>query len=612
MRAFCGWVAWPAQAGSESATVRLMLAREHRGQEVQIVGGDGWTLALANGPDAGQLTQAGGFDLLWTGTPSLQSDADGNLQSSLAAWCAEALSSRKAPGRDSARSLGGHFALLAVQQQRCVLAADRFSVHPIYYASVDRGLVFGSSPRAVAAHPGVNSELSMQAMHDFLYATVVPAPDTIYSHVHALRPGHGLFLDEGRVGEFAHWQPDFVDHGPSQIGTAAEQEVIDCLTEAVRTSLRAQAKGGCFLSGGMDSSSVVGCYAKATGERPQSFSIGFDADGYDELSYARLAAEHFKSDMAEYYVTPADIVDLIPRVAKAFGQPFGNSSVIPTYHCAKMAREHGMDFLLAGDGGDEVFGGNERYGRDWVFSRFQLLPAPLRSLMHAWAKPQSPVLGTLPIFRKAVSYIRYASIELPARLDVFNYLNLLGGSRVFEADFLAAVDPQHVLEGRREIFDRAASSSDVNSMMALDFAITLADNDLQKVSVMCDQADVQVAYPFLQDDLVDFSLRLPAADKVRRTQLRHFFRTAMKGFLPAEVLAKSKHGFGLPFGIWATQDQALRSCVFDILGAARARGIIASKFLDELVNSLLDEDPRYYGPFVWQIVTLETWLSENT
>jgi asparagine synthase (glutamine-hydrolysing) len=615
LRAFCGWVSWPSDSSDESAIVSRMFAREHRARDISVRSGDGFCLALAEGPAGaaparGDIASSCGFDVLWTGSPQLTSTAHAGLAEGLAGWCADALDSRGAP--ESA--LGGHFAMLAVQSNgaRCVLVVDRFSTQPIYYATVGEGLVFGSSPRVVAAHPAVDSALSMQSVHDFLYSTVVPAPNTIYAQVSTLRPGHALRFDSGRVSEFVHWQATFIDEGPSWIGTAAEREVIDCLTEAVRASLLPSAQGGCFLSGGMDSSAVVGCFSKVIDEQARAFSIGFDVDGYDELSYARLAAEHFDAGVSEYYVSPSDIVDLIPRVAKAFGQPFGNSSVIPTFHCAKMAREHGIDFLLAGDGGDEVFGGNERYGRDWIFSRYELLPKPLRSVLQSWACAQSPVLGTLPVMRKAVSYVRYASIELPARTDVFNYLNMLGGERVFDREFLAAVDPQHALNGRREIFEAAKSHSDVHRMMALDFAITLADNDLQKVSVMCDQADVEVAYPFLQDNVVDFSLRLPATDKVRRTQLRHFFRTAMKNFLPQEVLAKSKHGFGLPFGIWATQDQKLRSCVFDILASARSRGFFSPTFLDDLTNSLLDAEPRYYGPLVWQIVTLETWLSENT
>jgi len=203
------------------------------------------------------------------------------------------------------------------------------------------------------------------------------------------------------------------------------------------------------------------------------------------------------------------------------------------------------------------------------------------------------------------------SIQLPERLDVFNYVNRLGPVTLFEPEFAAQVEACGALHERRRLYQEADASSDVDRMLALDFKITLADNDLPKVTQMCEQAGVDVRFPFLAPALVDFSCRLPARDKVRRTRLRHFFKQAMRGFLPDAVLAKSKHGFGLPFGIWVTRHEPLRDCVHELLAAAEGRGIVSRARLQVRRGHLLAEQPRYFGPLVWTIIALESWLQEN-
>src|SRR5208282_128549 len=249
-------------------------------------------------------------------------------------------------------------------------------------------------------------------------------------------------------------------------------------------------------------------------------------------------------------LTPDDVVDAIPIIARAYDEPFGNDSAAPTYFCAKMAREDGVQVLLAGDGGDEIFGGNTRYAKQKLFEAYARIPKTLRRALIeplAFSLPGSDRIAPL---RKLGSYIRQASVPLPDRLETYNFLYRSPFSDVFEADFLESVDVDEPLCMLREVYQRAHASSPINRMMHLDLKLTLADNDLRKVSRMCDVAGIEVRYPLLDDELVEFSGQIPAALKVKGLQLRYFFKQALKDVLAPETIAKPKHGFAMPFGVW--------------------------------------------------------------
>ncbi len=613
MKSFCAWFlpGAPDDAGND-ARARRMLDTATRVSLLNLRSGPGWAVALGAGPGTAELEAFGSVVTLFSGNPRY---TDGTALSREALY--DTVSRCLVAAREGVPGevpIGGQYAGVAFDTASATLLAvvDRFASHPIYYAQAGGGVVLGSTPRVVAMHPLVSAELSHQAVFEYMYASVIPAPLTIYEAVRALPSGSGLVVRNGRLHEFVHWRPHFSGEGPSQVGTEREREVMSLLNESVSRSVMGPDTTGCFLSGGIDSSTLTGCFRSVTGQRPNTFSIGFDAQGYDELEFARTVAEHFNCVPHEYYVTPEDILGIVPKLSRAFGQPFGNASVVPSYQCAVLAREHGMTTLLAGDGGDELFGGNERYGRNWLYSLFDNLPSPLRAMLQGWGRSDDPLLGTAPGFRKLLSYVNQASVPLPGRMDVYNYVHRLGATQIFNGEFLATVDPQRIAVSRDERFHGAMATDDVNRMLALDFQITLADNDLRKVTVMCDEAGIDVRFPFLEDELVDFSLALPPCDKVKRTHLRYFFKEAMTGFLPDVVISKTKHGFGLPFGPWAVNHAGLRDWVASTMASAATRGIINSALINSLRTRLLEEHPGYYGPLVWQIAVLECWLQENT
>jgi asparagine synthase (glutamine-hydrolysing) len=325
------------------------------------------------------------------------------------------------------------------------------------------------------------------------------------------------------------------------------------------------------------------------------------------MQYARIAAQRFGTEHHEYYVTPDDLVRSIPAVATHYDQPFGNSSALPAFYCAQMARRDGVTRLLAGDGGDELFGGNARYAKQRVFGWYDGVPAALRKGVLEPVLERTG-LGTLPLARKGRSYVEQAKVPLPDRMQMYNLLLRLGVDQVFTPEFLARVDLADPLRQQTEVWQQAQGASPLNRMLAYDWRYTLAESDLPKVCGSTQLAGVAVGFPFLDRALVDFSLQLPTDYKLKGLKLRWFFKEALRGFLPDEILAKKKQGFGLPFGVWANKHAGLRMLAADSLHSLAGRGIVRPEFITALLEEHLPAHPGYYGEMVWILMMLEQWL----
>jgi len=520
-------------------------------------------------------------------------------QGSLAAW------REKVAHNASTAAIGvqGNFAVaLREPTGRTFLAVDRFSIQTLCYR-VDNGqLLFASRADELR---DTTTDIDPQALFDYLYFHAIPSPRTIFKNVHRLPPGHYAIFDNGKLTVAAYWTPSFTEGQ----ATSLDQKKIE-FRQLLQDSVASQLDGtrpACFLSGGTDSSTVAGMAVLASNEPVATYSIGFDAQGYDEMAYARLAARHFKTRHHEYYVTPADLVRSIPMVASHFDQPFGNSSALPAYYCAKMACDDGVSKLLAGDGGDELFGGNSRYAKQRIFGWYDHVPGLLKTkLMEPLLK--SPAAARFALTRKAVSYVEQARVPMPDRLQMYNLIMRLGVHEVLTPGLLAQVDLTAPLQLQRQVWHTAKNCSDLNMELAYDWRFTLAESDLPKVRGATCVAGVEVGFPLLDDRLLAFSQSLPSAAKLRGLQLRWFFKSALQGFLPEEIIRKKKQGFGLPFGLWANADTALKALATDSLNSLAERGLIRSDFIKTLLGQRLAEHPGYFGEMVWILMTLEQWL----
>jgi asparagine synthase (glutamine-hydrolysing) len=511
-------------------------------------------------------------------------------------------------GTEVLTALSGHFALavLDAKSEEALLAIDRMGTHPLCYASVDGTLVFGSTLAALGAYPSATRAIDRQAIYDYVYFHMVPGPRTIRAGACRLLPGSFVRWRRGSAETGCYWRMRYIEDEARPFAEL-KQSFRALLRESVRDAARSGAVGT-FLSGGTDSSTVAGMLGEVTGQPARTYSIGFEAQGYDEMHYARIAARHFGTRHHEYYVTPDDVVRAIPRIATIHDQPFGNSSAVPTYYCAKLARDDGVDVLLGGDGGDELFGGNERYAKQYLYSLYGDLPHAVRKRL------VEPVLGLLPpvsLFGKAQRYVRNASMPMPARYDNYNLLERFGPAKVFTPQFLEAVDRAQPPTQMAEVYGGAQADSLINRMLAFDLKYTLADNDLPKVARSCELARVETRFPMLSDALVAFSARLPPNLKLKGARLRYFFKHALRGFLPNEIIAKTKHGFGMPFGPWLQTHAALRQIALDSLADLKRRQIVRPEFIDELTSMHVPAHAKYYGTMVWVLMMLEQWLRQQ-
>lgn len=514
-------------------------------------------------------------------------------------------------GAKSLINLGGDFSLVLFDEkaQSCLLAIDRIGVRNLVFQHRAGRFLFGSTCDAVLAHPDAVGAIDPQQIYNYVYFHMVPGPNTIYHDIQRVAPGHYALFKGGHVHIAPYWEMDFDRINRDQDFAAMRSRFLNGLERSV-DSVSNVPGCGAFLSGGTDSSTISGMLGKVRGTRPHTFSIGFAAAGYDEMEYARIAANHFSAQHAEYYVTPDDVVSTIPKVAKIYDQPFGNASAIPTFHCARVAKEQGITRMLAGDGGDELYGGNARYAKQAQLAIYDRIPAPLRQLL------LEPVLMRMPesgygLLSKARSYVDQASIPMPQRYEGYNLIERLGAAVVYERDFLASVDvvQPHKLIG--DVYFSAHASHWLNRVLAVDMRFTLADNDLPKVTRMCELAGVDVAFPMLSEEVVDFSAELAPEMKLKGTRLRYFFKESLRGFLPDEILRKEKHGFGLPVGPWLDTTPALRRLASDALEQLKARRIIRAAFIDDLLGRYLKEHAGYYGTLVWVLMMLELWFHEH-
>lgn len=609
-RVLCGWVNFNERVASHDALPAMLGAEGLSLGDVQIQASETGVIACTQ-PAASSATDLGaGCAAIVLGRPrwpdaalAARAQSDGQAAALLAAW--------RDGGESALQAMQGNFAMVLVdtRQLRVVLAIDRSGIERLCFTLVGETLVFSTSARAVAHHPLVAAPVSQQALYEYLYCHMVPSPDTAFAGVEKLLPAETITFTSAALTRRFYWQLAYdIDHTSDE--AALRQRFMELTEQGVARQRDERRPTGAFLSGGTDSSTVSGMLGKVSDKAAETFSIGFDEEGFDELEFARITSRHFGTNPHEYYVTADDVVEAMPLIASAYDEPFGNASAAPTYFCAKMAREHGIEVVLAGDGGDEFFGGNERYAKQGVFERYHRVPSLLRNIMEPLVM-KFPLGGAIMPVRKAQSYLQQARVPLPDRMETYNFLHRSPLQDILEPEFLKAIDTERPLELAREAYFRCGSPEMIERMMHLDHKTTLADNDLRKVTRMCEAAGVEVRFPFLDDDLIAFSGQLKPEHKVHKGRLRVLFKDALRGFLPDETISKSKHGFGLPFGIWLNEHGPLKELAEGALSSLGQRGIVRPDYLDYLRREHAAGHASYYGVMIWVLVELELWLQAN-
>lgn len=484
------------------------------------------------------------------------------------------------------------------------LAIDPMGIETLFWSREGDRLLFGTRLSSVATGCS-RLELEPAALVQFLLHTVVPAPLTIYKNVERMQPGTVLVYRRGSIKSWRYWDLSYEEPSRGNARQLAEKLRAD-LRRAVHSHLPEDSpeKVGAYLSGGTDSSTVL-AFAGERLKPVDSFSIYFENPRYDEIAFARLAAQRFGARHHEKCLGPSDAAEAITSLVDYFDEPFANSSAIGAYHCAKLARETGNDLLLAGDGGDELFAGNERYASDKKFELYHRIPEAVRESLIAPFARRLPSRGPLSL---PARYIRRANIPNPLRMLSYSFFFSPEAETALAPDILDYAPRDTWMTIPDAHFNRAPhANSELNRLLYLDVKMTLADNDIRKVRGTAEMAGVRVRFPLMDRALAEFSGTIPAALKLKGFEKRYLFKKAMEGILPPEILYKKKHGFGVPVGYWLQHDPALQSmaAVLDE-PLTRQRGYFSGDFLAR-IQELNAVYPAYYGEIVWLLLVLELW-----
>jgi asparagine synthase (glutamine-hydrolysing) len=506
-------------------------------------------------------------------------------------------------------------------ESRAVTAfTDVFRTHPVYYMNTAEGFMCASDMRlmllglATSGAPGVSApkkpSVNKSAVYHYLNFAYIPSPHTIIEGIAKLQPG--FRLEATPAGAKSYSFADIVY--PENIHTADTEAAAD-LRSTIVSAVGDYRPGdktqwGTFLSGGTDSSSISGILAGASKPRVvDSFSIGFAEAGYDEMAYARIAAKHFGLKGHELNVAEDDAVAILPRLVKAFDEPFGNASAIPTFYCADLARKAGKELLIAGDGGDEIFGGNERYAKDQVFTWYHCAPAPIRWIGSLLAAVLSPF--DFSYANRVRNMIRRGQMPNPDRFYSDDSFASDHFDELLTASFRAAVKRDESLDIQRDIFARAKTKSELHRLMYLDLKLTIAESDLVKVIRATKLAGIDVAFPYLDRGLVDYTGRLPERCKVNGLKKRYLFKLAMEDILPIEIRQKKKQGFGLPVAVWLRREGKMHKLVRDVVLSDRAlnRGYFNADFIRELI-ARHERSSWDHSSEIFRLLMLELWHRE--
>jgi asparagine synthase (glutamine-hydrolysing) len=497
------------------------------------------------------------------------------------------------------------FALWDERRRRLLIARDRVGKKPLFYSFRGGVLSFASELTALMADPEVPREVDPEAIDAYLAFGYIPAPLSAFRAVRKLPPAHRLVFEAGHLSVERYWQLDFA----TKRRFASEEELHEAIREELRAAVRrrmvADVPVGAFLSGGIDSSAVVAAMAEQSPTPVKTFSIGFRDERFDELPRAREIARRFSTDHHELVVEP-DAVELLPKMVRHYGEPFGDHSALPSFYLAEMAREH-VTVALNGDGGDECFAGYQRYSSNLLAARLEGIPAGLRRRLAAAGRRAEPP-------RTGGSRLQRAQ-RFATRIDGDRESRYLAQVSTFDRTARrglygpALATPTLDFEAERALLDpwREASGTDlVDQLLEVDTTVYLPGDLLTKIDIATMAHSLEGRSPLLDQEFMELAASIPADQKARGSQRKIALRGALRGWIPDEVLDGRKQGFELPVASWLREDLApyAREVLLD--PAATERGWLnptaVERLLDEHRAGTLD-----HGKRIWTLLNLELW-----
>ena len=507
-------------------------------------------------------------------------------------------------GIDGLHRLRGMFAFCIwdARLRKMLLVRDRFGKKPLYYANIPQGLYFGSELKCLRV-AGVPLEIDPDALRLYFQFNQIPDPYSVFRSVRKLEPGGWLECDaQGNVRTGRYWKlPVPVAETPPGLSEAeACARIRDKFDEAVRIRMIADVPLGAFLSGGIDSSSVVASMALQSGERVKTFSIGFEEAAFNELKYAELVARKYDTDHHEVVVKP-DSVALTERLVRQFDEPFADSSAIPTFIVSEFAAKH-VKVALSGDGGDELFGGYESFQVVQKLAVWDKVPGLARRAI-------SKLAEALPYSARGKNYLYMVSRQTSlARYLESNYAPYLMRKQLLEPEWMLPADEQFLARTFSNCLPPEGSDA-LSEALYFEATSKLSGDMLVKVDRMSMAVSLEVRSPMLDHELADIAASIPHAYKIRNGQGKYILIRALGDRLPEKLLNRPKMGFAIPLSGWLRGP--LRDLVRDHLMSRRFfdRRIASPQFVEQLLNEH-QTGRRDNHTWIWALLVLEMWFRE--
>ncbi|MEJ7861505.1 MAG: asparagine synthase (glutamine-hydrolyzing) [Pyrinomonadaceae bacterium] len=512
-------------------------------------------------------------------------------------------------GADCVRYLRGMFAF-AIWDERdesLFIARDRIGKKPLLYSHQLNGdLIFGSEFRALLAHPSVSREIDFEAIDAYLSYLCIPAPLTAYRQIRKLEPAHWLRWKDGRIEIKRYWLPDFSKK--IKISQAeAEAETMRILRESTRLRMISEVPLGAFLSGGVDSSTVVALMAEESSQPIKTFSIGFEEEDFSELKYAKLVAEHIGAEHHEFIVKP-DALDVLPKLVEHYGEPYADSSAIATYYVARETRRH-VTVALNGDGGDESFAGYERYFAMRLAEKYHKIPGVVRKSLIETAVnlfPTSELKRSRA--RDLKRFVKAAS--LPTVERYFRWVSAIdrqSKENLYTEDFRNEIGNYDSADFLKTWFAKANGMGIVDATMFTDQQTYLPNDLLVKVDIASMANSLEARSPFLDHKVIEFAASLPENIKLRGTETKYLLKKVASKIVPPKVLYRKKMGFGVPLTHWFRGE--MKDFLRENLLSEKfsKRGIFKPEAIKKLVEEHINAE-RDHTFQIWTLLMLELWF----
>jgi len=501
-------------------------------------------------------------------------------------------------------------ALWDAKRERLVVGRDRIGEKPLYVRRESNRILFASELKSILQVADVPRRLSLGSLQEYLALGYVPAPLTMLEGIEKILPGHCLLVENGRIEDQEYWD---VPIGQSEKHSEQEwiERVREKLLETVKAQLVSDVPLGAFLSGGIDSSTIVAAMARMTGRPVKTYSIGYGGDQsyYNELPYAKVVAKAFGTDHHEIVVRP-EVSALLPKLMWHMDEPIADSACLTTYLVSRLARES-VTVILSGVGGDELFGGYRRYLGDNLHRWYRLLPGPVRkSVLPAVLKlfSQDRTSAWKDYARYAAAFIRTGELNPASRY--MSYVTLFSPQVQHELlrqeSGAGSNGNEMAAEALRKCFARCTGKDTLNRIMYTDLKTSLPDDLLALTDRMSMAASIECRAPLVDYELVELASRMPSSLKVRGLTMKYLLKKAVAPWLPREVIKRKKRGFGAPVGGWLRQD--LKPLVHELLSEeqVRQRGLFHWPAVQQLIEDH-QEQRSDYTDHIFALIALETW-----